>query len=97
MSMFLSSVAQRHPDEYIVMVMDQAGWHIAQELEAPQNMRLVLLAPYSPEINPAEHIWDALREDCIGNTESPRQLRRLNRSRELSHEQEIEPFFPRGT
>jgi transposase len=31
-------------------------------------MRLVLLAPYSPEINPAEHIWDALREDCIGNT-----------------------------
>ena len=25
-------------------------------------MRLVLLAPYSPEINPAEHIWDALRK-----------------------------------
>ena len=68
MSMFLSTVAQRHPDEYIVMVMDQAGWHIAQELEVPQNMRLVLLPPYSPEINPAEHIWDALRENCIGNT-----------------------------
>ena len=31
-------------------------------------MRLVLLPPYSPEINPAEHIWDALRENCIGNT-----------------------------
>jgi hypothetical protein len=29
MSMFLSSVAQRHPDAYIVMVMDQAGWHMA--------------------------------------------------------------------
>ena len=68
MSMFLRTVAQRHPDEYIVMVMDQAGWHIAQELEVPQNMRLVLLPPYSPEINPAEHIWDTLREDCIGNT-----------------------------
>jgi hypothetical protein len=68
MSMFLCTVAQRHPDEYIVMVMDQAGWHIAQELEVPQNMRLVLLPPYTPEINPAEHIWDALREDCIGNT-----------------------------
>ena len=68
MSLFLSTVAQRHPDEYVVMVMDQAGWHIAQELEVPKNMRLVLLPPYSPEINPAEHIWDALREDCIGNT-----------------------------
>jgi hypothetical protein len=42
-------------------VMDQAGWHIAQELEVPQNMRLVLLPPYSPEIHPAEHIWDAPR------------------------------------
>ena len=68
MSMFLAMVSQRHPDEYIVMVMDQAGWHIAQELEVPANMRLILLPPYSPEINPAEHIWDALRENCIGNT-----------------------------
>jgi hypothetical protein len=68
MSMFLSTVSQRHPDQYIVMVMDQAGWHVAQELEVPKNMRLVLLPPYSPEINPAEHIWDALRENCIGNT-----------------------------
>ena len=68
MSMFLATVSQRHPDEYIVMVMDQAGWHIAHELEAPKNMRLVLLPPYSPEINPVEHIWDALRENCIGNT-----------------------------
>ena len=67
MSLFLSIVAQRHPDEFILMVMDQAGWHIAQELEVPQNMRLVLLPPWSPEINPAEHIWDELREKCIGN------------------------------
>jgi len=68
MSMFLATVSQRHPDEYIVMVMDQAGWHIAHELEVPKNMRLVLLPPYCPPFNPAEHIWDALRENCIGNT-----------------------------
>ena len=68
MSLFLSTVAQRHADEFIVMVMDQAGWHIASELEVPGNMRLVLLPPYSPEINPAEHIWEALREDCVANT-----------------------------
>jgi transposase len=68
MSMFLATVSQRHPDEYIVMVMDRAGCHIAHELEVPKNMRLVLLPPYSPEINPVEHIWDALRENCIGNT-----------------------------
>ena len=69
MSLFLSTVSERHPSEFIVMVMDQAGWHIASALQVPTNMRLVLLPPYSPEINPAEHIWKALREDCVGNTD----------------------------
>lgn len=68
MSLFLSTVSERHPSEFIVMVMDQAGWHIASAVQVPTNMRLVLLPPYSPEINPAEHIWKALREDCVGNT-----------------------------
>jgi hypothetical protein len=30
MSMFLKLVASHHPDEFVVMVMDQAGWHIAE-------------------------------------------------------------------
>ena len=33
----------------------------------PQNMRLVFLPPYSPELNPAEHLWDSLREECFAN------------------------------
>jgi DDE superfamily endonuclease len=67
MSLFLSEVAQRHADEFIVMVMDQAGWHIAGDLAVPPNMRLIFLPPYSPELNPAEHLWEALREDCFAN------------------------------
>lgn len=67
MSMFLAEVAQRHATEFVFMVMDQAGWHIAGELSVPDNMRLMFLPPYSPELNPAEHLWDALREDCFAN------------------------------
>jgi len=67
MSLFLSEVAERHPREFIVMVMDQAGWHIAGELAVPPNMRLIFLPPYSPELNPAEHLWKSLREDCFAN------------------------------
>jgi hypothetical protein len=67
MSMFLAEVAQRHADEFIVMVMDQAGWHLAGELVVPANMRLIFLPPYSPELNPAEHLWEAVREDCFAN------------------------------
>jgi len=68
MSLFLALVASRHPDEFIVMVMDQAGWHIAQDLEIPSNMKILFLPPYSPELNPAEHIWKALREGWFANT-----------------------------
>lgn len=67
MSMFLEEVGLRHADEFIVMVMDQAGWHIAAELAVPPNMRLMFLPPYSPELNPAEHLWEAMREDCFAN------------------------------
>lgn len=68
MSLFLAEVAQRHASEYVVMVMDQAGWHLAGELMVPPNMRLIFLPPYSPELNPAEHLWDALREEAFANT-----------------------------
>ena len=68
MSLFLAIVAERHADEFVVMVMDQAGWHIAGDLLVPENMRIVLLPAYSPELNPAEHVWETLREDCFANT-----------------------------
>ena len=67
MSIFLAEVAQRHADEFVFMVMDQAGWHLARNLRVPDNMRLMFLPPYSPELNPAEHLWEALREDCFAN------------------------------
>jgi hypothetical protein len=67
MSLFLAEVAQRHADEFVPMVMDQAGWHLAGELVVPANMRLLFLPPCSPELNPAEQLWEALREDCFAN------------------------------
>jgi hypothetical protein len=67
MSLFLAEVAQRHAQEFVLMVMDQAGWHVAGELVVPVNMRLLFLPPRSPELNPAEHLWDALREECFAN------------------------------
>lgn len=67
MSMFLKTVARRHQDEFIVMVMDQAGWHIAQALKVPKNMKILFLPPYSPELNPAEHLWKDIREKEFAN------------------------------
>ena len=67
MSLFLGEVAQRFPNEFILMFMDQAGWHKSTSLVIPENMRLKWLPPYSPECNPAEHIWEEIREKWLGN------------------------------
>jgi hypothetical protein len=67
MSLFLAEVAQRHAQEFVLLVMDQAGWHLAGELVVPPNMRLLFLPAYSPELNPAEHLWESLREGCFAN------------------------------
>ena len=33
----------------------------------PDNIRLLSLPPYSPELNPVEHLWDELREKHFHN------------------------------
>ena len=67
MSYFLQEVRDRHPEEYILMFMDQAGWHKAKALKIPPNMELAYLPPYSPELNPQEQVWDEFREKYFGN------------------------------
>lgn len=67
MSLFLAEVARRHPDVFIVMILDGAGWHRASDLVVPENMRLVFLPPYSPELNPSEHVWEEIREKGFPN------------------------------
>lgn len=49
------------------MLFDGAGWHKAGTLVIPDNIRLVSLPPYAPELNPVEHLWDELREKSFGN------------------------------
>lgn len=67
MSLFLAEVAQRHADEFVLMVLDGAGWHHTAHLRVPENLRLIHLPPYSPELNPPEHLWDEIREKWFPN------------------------------
>lgn len=67
MQIFLDEVASRHIDEHIIMILDGAGWHTSGLLTIPDNVHLLPLPPYSPELNPVEHIWDDLREKAFHN------------------------------
>jgi len=45
------------PDYLIRLVVDRAGWHTSPQVLLPPALQLRLLPPYSPELQPAEHLW----------------------------------------
>ena len=47
--------------------MDGASSHKSKDLEIPENLRLIRLPAYSPELNPQERVWDDLREKAFPN------------------------------
>lgn len=67
LSIFLAEVSRRHPEEQITMVLDGAPCHRSGTLEVPNNMTLIEQPPYSPELNPTEHLWEELREKWFWN------------------------------
>ena len=54
------------PDKELVLVLDRAGWHTSLRLRAPEHVHLLFLPPYSPELQPAEHLWP-LTNTCLVN------------------------------
>ena len=67
MSLFLEKLDQWNPNEAILLVLDGAGWHRARKLRVPESISLLPLLPYSPELNPVEHIWDESSEKWFQN------------------------------
>jgi hypothetical protein len=64
---FLKEISERYPEEQAVMVFDVAGWHRSKRLKIPENIKLLSLPVYSPELNPVENIWKELREKYFHN------------------------------
>ena len=63
MQLYLDDFAASLPvDVVALLVLDGASWHRSPKLVVPDNLRLVFLPPYTPELNPAEHLWPLLRE-----------------------------------
>ena len=67
MNGFLLQVSHAPRQEFIVMVVDGASSHKGKDLAVPENIRLIALPGYSPELNPEEHIWDEVREKAFPN------------------------------
>jgi transposase len=60
---FLNEFSKQNPTELKIMVLDNGAFHKAAKLDIPNNITLIFLPPYSPELNPAEKVWAKLKRD----------------------------------
>lgn len=56
------------PGAIALLIIDGAGWHTSPKLVVPDNVVLLKLPPYAPELNPTENIWQYLRANALANT-----------------------------
>jgi len=56
------------PDNHAAVLIDGAGFHAtAKDLVVPSNVTLVTFPAYSPELNPAEKVWQFLKSGVLAH------------------------------
>jgi transposase len=64
---FLDVLSRKFGRQDILLVLDGAPNHRCGGLALPDNVSLLFLPPYSPELNPKENLWDEIREKIFKN------------------------------
>ncbi len=59
---FLDGFSRRFPQSTNILILDNGRFHKANKLTIPENVRLIFLPPYSPELNPIERFWEDLKD-----------------------------------
>jgi transposase len=67
MNVFLQELSMLYKGMELFVIMDQAGWHKSNDLQIPDNIEIIYLPPYSPELNPVEKFWQHLKQNIIKN------------------------------
>ena len=67
MNVFLKELSSKYPDDIILLCCDGAAWHKSDALKVPENIQLIFIPPYTPEMNPIEQIWKEIRKRGFRN------------------------------
>ena len=68
MQMLVECISEEITDQaHGVIIMDCATWHTTKKLKIPDNMTIIYLPPYCPELNSIEQIWSFLRKNYLSN------------------------------
>lgn len=65
---FLRELSKQRPQELKILILDNGAFHKAKRLEVPENIALIFLPPYSPELNPAELVWKYIKSFMVNKT-----------------------------
>jgi hypothetical protein len=74
----LAAHADPNGRKVLVVLVDNAGWHVAKWLAVPANVALHFLPPGTPELQPAAPLWPLIRE-AVAN----RSIVRIDRLRAI--------------
>ncbi len=67
MNAFLQDLSKEYQDDVILLCCDGAAWHKPGVLNIPENIELLHIPPYTPEMNPIEQIWKEIRKRGFHN------------------------------
>lgn len=65
---FLNELSSKNPSEFKVVILDNGRFHKGKSLNIPENIALIFLPPYSPELNPAELVWLNMKRKITNKT-----------------------------
>ena len=60
---FLKGLSEEFPDDIIILACDNASWYSSEDLQIPENIIIVFIPPYTPEMNPIEQIWTEIKKN----------------------------------
>ena len=61
LEIFLEELARTYPEHHLIIVLDGAPSHRSEQIEHPEDVSLIMLPPYSPELDPAERWFQEFR------------------------------------
>ena len=59
---YLNEFSKHRPNEYKIVVIDNAGFHSTKNIDIPDNIYLLRIPPYTPELNPCEQVWKYIKD-----------------------------------
>ena len=72
MQLHLDAISKKvGPKRHVVLVLDNAGWHTTDRLDLPENVSLLPLPAYSPELNVIERLWYWIKDHAFSNRVYP--------------------------